>query len=147
MCVVIYCCCFLVAGIVICCAGGRLWSRVSKRLADQEEARAHHENSEHDADSEADDPDTPGSSPSAHSESSGNEDEGNIQDESSGNEDEGNIQEIIGHEDIRGVRYYWIHWEGYPREEATKIRGSWITGTIGRVRSLLLQYALSRFRG
>ena len=57
--------------------------RRSKRLADQEEAHAHHENSENDADSEADDPDTPGSSPSAHSESSGNEDEGNIQDKSS----------------------------------------------------------------
>jgi hypothetical protein len=26
-----------------------------------------------------------------------------------------------------------IHWQGYPRDEATKIPGSWITGTVGRV--------------
>ena len=52
---------------------------------------------------------------------------------SASSDDEYPIQSIIGHDDTRGVRRYLIHWEGYPREEASYIPGSWITGTIGRV--------------
>jgi hypothetical protein len=103
--------------------------RRSKRIAGREEANAAHEfeenNGESGENSSADEKESDLESPEGSSRSNS--------EAASSDEDEGEIHEIIGHEDIRGVRYYLIHWQGYPREEATKILGSWISGTIGRV--------------